>query len=147
MTSANKIIIKDNKLSYEQDPQNRWTLDIDKIKFVGEYTTSAGPLADDWFFVFADTIDQWWQAPTLAVDHEKFWKQLGEKLNCELVPGLFASTNFATRVIYPKILDGQELFVFAKTEVRPKTFWQKIIGVDDNNEHLELTENVKMLFK
>lgn len=145
MTPINKLSIKDDKLVYEQDSQNRWTLYIDKIKFIGEYTTSAGPLADDWFFVFADTFDQWWQATTLSVDHEQFWKQLGQKLDCELAPGLFASTNWATRVIYPKPLVGQELFIVVKTE--PKTFWQKLFGADDDNEHLELTENVKQLFK
>ncbi|WP_131725391.1 hypothetical protein [Chryseobacterium sp. Leaf180] len=147
MTPTNKLTIKDDKVIYEQDPQNMWILDIDKIKFIGEYTTSAGPLADDWFFVFADTLDQWWQAPTLALDHEQFWKQLGEKLNCEIAPGLFASTNWATRVIYPKSLEGQELFVVVKAEAKPKTFWQKLFGSDDNNEHLELTDNVKQLFK
>jgi hypothetical protein len=147
MTRTNKLTIQDDKVVYELDSQNSWTLDIEKIKFIGEYTTTAGSLADDWFFVFADTIDMWWQAPTTAVDHKQFWKQLGQKLNCEIAPGLFASTNWATNVIYPKSLDGQELFVLVKVEAKPKTFWQKLFGADGNHERLELTDNVKQLFK
>jgi hypothetical protein len=147
MTTINKLTIQNDKVVYEQDPQNRWTLDIDIIKFIGEYTTSAGPLADDWFFVFAETIDNWWQAPALAVDHKEFWTQLGAKLKCEIAPGLFASTNWATRVIYPKSLDGQELFLVVKAYTEPKSFWQKLFGTNDDDEHLELTDNVKQLFK
>ena len=147
MTPTNILTIKDEKVVYEQDPQNVWTLDIDKIKFIGEYTTSAGPMADDLFLVFADTIDQWWQAPILAIKHEHFWKQLGEKLNCEIAPGLFASANWATRVIYPKSLEGEELFVVVKAETKPKSFLMKLFGLADDNEHLELTESVKKLFR
>jgi hypothetical protein len=147
MKPINKLTIKGNKVVYELDPQNMWTLDIDKIKLIGEYTTSAGPLADDWFFVFADTCDQWWQAPSPSVDHKQFWKQLGQILNCELTPELVGSTNWATRVIYPKHLNGKELFIEVKTETKPITFWQKLFGAADNNEHIEFTTNVKQLFK
>ncbi|WP_026980980.1 hypothetical protein [Flavobacterium suncheonense] len=147
MIIINKLTILDDKILYELDSQNKWKLDIEKIKFIGEYTTSAGRLAEDWFFVFADTIDQWWQAPSTAIDHEEFWEQLGKKLNCELAPNLFASTNWATRVLYPKTLDGQELFLLIKSEPKPKTFWQKLFKTNNDNVRLELTENVKSLFK
>ena len=147
MTAEKKLTVKANKISCDLDLINQWSLDIDQIKFIGEYTTSAGPFVDDYFFVFADTVDQWWQASTLAVDPETFWKELGEKLNCKLIPGLFASTSWATRVMYPLSLEGQELFKLVKEESKPKTFWQKLFGSSDENERIELTEPVKSLFK
>lgn len=146
MKVENKLRIQDNKVGYEIDPQNKWEIEIDKIKFIGEYTTSAGPIADDWFFVFADTVDQWWQVPASAVDHETFWIEIGEKLKCELAPGLFSSTTWRTRVIYPKALEGQELFNVVKEENKTRTFWQKLFGMDEDDEHLELTDNVRLLF-
>ena len=79
-----KLTIEENRVVFEQDPKNKWTLEIDKIKFIGEYTTDGGPIADDYFFVFADTVDKWWQAPTLSVDHEQFWKELGQRLKSEI---------------------------------------------------------------
>jgi len=143
---TNKLTVINEKIIYEQDPQNKWALDINKIIFIGEYTTSNGPTTNDWFFVFADTIDEWWQAPALSVDHTIFWNELVGKLNCEITPKLFASTNWATRVMYPKTLEGQELYTVVKTKSTPKTFWQKITDSNDDNEHLELTDNVKKLF-
>ncbi|WP_192820971.1 hypothetical protein [Rufibacter sp. LB8] len=143
----NKLAITDNILSYEIDPENKWSLEIDKIKFIGEYTTSAGPMADDWFFVFADSVDQWWQVPALAVDHNNFWTDIGKKLDSEIAPNLFASTSWATSIIYPKSLEKQELFVVVKTEEeKPRTFWQKLFGKGGANTKLELTDKVKQLF-
>jgi hypothetical protein len=144
---VNKLTIQDDRLVFEQDNQKRWTLNINKIKFIGEYTTEAGPFTEDWFFVFADTMNEWWQAPTLAVDHKQFWKQLGQKLNCEMAPGLAASTNWTTRVIYPKSHEGQDMFLVVKTDVKQKTFWRKLFSSSADNEHLELTNNLKQLFK
>ncbi len=142
-----KLTIIDNKIIYEPTPNDKLSLDIDRVKFIGEYTTSGGPTSDDWFFVFADTVDQWRQVPASAVDHKTFWKDIGHKLNCELSPGLFASTSWATRVIYPKHLVGQDLFIVVKSDAKQKTWWQGLVGAADDNEHIELTENVKQLFK
>jgi hypothetical protein len=141
-----KLTIEENRVVFEQDPKNKWTLEIDKIKFIGEYTTNAGPIADDYFFVFADTVDRWWQAPTLSVDHEKFWKELGQRLKFEIAPGLFHSTTWATRVIYPKTLEGQELFKIVKTENKKQNFIQRLLGIGGERERIELTDNVKRLF-
>jgi len=141
-----RLYIQENEIVYEQDPKNKWSIKIDNLKFIGEYTTAEGPLADDYFFVFAEKVDEWWQAPSLAVDHGKFWIELGKKLNIEIAPELFGSTIWASRVIYPKNLEGQELYRIVKTEPKRKSLFQKLFGLEDSDERIELTENVSKLF-
>jgi hypothetical protein len=145
MTAESRLTIQNRKLVYTTGSSTGWTLDIDRIKFVGEYTTANGPWTDDWFFVFAEVEDQWWQVPAEAVDHSIFWALLGQALDCDLAPGLFGSTTWATHVLYPKALEGQDLFVLVNKESRSNTLWQRLFG-SSSNQRVELAAGVKQLF-
>lgn len=146
MSTTDRLVIQDGKVVYMREAEAVWMLELDKIKFVGEYTTAGGPYVDDWFFVFADKVDDWWQASTLVIDHEQFWNELSKVIDSQVAPTLFYSTKWASNVMYPKQLEGQELFVVVPANAKPKSFWQKLFG-SDNDKRLELTDNVKQLFK
>lgn len=135
------LTVRGNEVVYEANGEIQWSLAADELKIVGEYTTSGGPMEDDWFFVFCDTPDgnRLWQATALAVDHKEFWQQLGQRLGCAIAPGLFASTNWASRVIYPPELEGHELFTTVKATSKLKGIWQRIFG----SEKIRLTDEVK----
>ncbi|WP_192823110.1 hypothetical protein [Rufibacter sp. LB8] len=140
-----KLTIEANQVIYEMDPRNKWVMDIGKIKFIGEDTTANGPWEPDYFFVFAEKENEWWQAPNEAVKEMGFWTQLSEKLNCEVGPTLAASTQWATKVLYPVSLAGQEMFEIIQIDQKSKSFWQRIFG-SAATERLVLTENVRKLF-
>lgn len=137
--AADKIIFTDNG-------QTAWTLKIDEIKFIGEYTTNHGPFADDYFFVFAENLKEWWQAPNQAVKNEQFWTNLGLKLGAPIAPNLFASTEWKTNVLFPRNLEGEELFQIIKVDKSKRTIWRRIFGIKTNDEKLELSDNIKKLF-
>ena len=140
-----KLSIEDNSIICEQAGQTLWTLDIDKLKVVGEFTTAAGPLNDDWFMVFADRPDKWRKVPIEAIN-EQFKSQLSQGLKQEITPSLAASAMWATRVIYPKELEGQELFQVTKLGTKPNAFWRRILGNTNAEVNIELTDKVKTLF-
>ena len=142
-----KLYIKGSKLIYELDSENKWELLIEKIKLIGEYTTSAGPYTDDYFFVFIEKEDEWWQAPTTAIEHEAFWRELGLKLGTSLVPGLAASVDWKTRVIFPPELEDKSLFNVIKVNTEDTPFWKRIIGLGSENERLVLSDEAQQLFK
>ncbi|WP_143435122.1 hypothetical protein [Hymenobacter roseosalivarius] len=120
-----------------------WTLDIDKLKVVGEFTTTAGPWNNDWFLVFADKSNEWFEVPFEA-SSKQFWSRLSQKVNQELIPGLAASVTYASRVIYPKELVGKGLFRLTSLGENLSANQQQIAGLNEVN--VEFTNQVKDLF-
>ena len=135
-----------NKLIYEQDHESLWELPIDKIKLIGEYTTSTGPINDDYFFVFAVQEIEWFEAPATAIDHQSFWGELGQKLGARVHAGLANSVTWMTRVMYPTQLEGQELFEI-KEDKREQPLWNKIIRISSDKGRLAFTDDVQKLLK
>ena len=145
------LIIQNNTIVREHEGQILWTMAVDKLKLIGEYTTAAGPMVDDWFFVFAETVefDKLRLATALEIEHTQFWGQLRACLDCgadcKMAPHLFASTSWASRVMYPEKLAGQELFKLVKLESVTKNFWRRLFG-NDADERIELTQEVQQFF-
>jgi hypothetical protein len=137
--------VKDNVIIYEAEDKVLWSIPVSNLVFIGEYTTSAGPYGEDWFIVFAEKVDDVWQSASSMIDHESFWKELSNALNCEIAPALSWSTSWASNVFYPTELNGTELYRIVKTDTQPKTFWQRVFGKTDD-ERIELTDAVKKLF-
>ena len=147
MNQSIELKISKDEINCIENNQIIWTLKISHLKFIGEYTTAQGPFLDDYYFVFSEKEKDWWQAPNQAIKNENFWTDLGIKLGQPIAPHLFASTDWKTNVLFPKNLEGQELFKLVQTGNSKRTFWQRLFGSGINNERLELTDNVKALFK
>ncbi len=94
------------------------------IKVIGEMTTTADPVANDWYLVFVDKDNEQHFIPAYANNMKSFQEQLGVKLDTEIVGTLFASVDFDSNIIYPKELAGQKLLDFKDAE--PKNIWEKI---------------------
>lgn len=52
------LLIENNSVICKQSGKLMWTLAIDKLKVIGEFTTAAGPWNDDWFLVFVDKYNE-----------------------------------------------------------------------------------------
>jgi len=102
-----------NDLIYSSGEKEYWRLPLKKIRAIGEYTTAAGPFLDDYFFVFVtDEPDCWYEASFYAEGRDLFVSGVGRLLGDAITPGLCNSTNWRTRVLWPKSLEGEELFIF-----------------------------------
>jgi hypothetical protein len=140
---SGRTYIKDETIIWDSDEGLVSQIPIKDIKVIGEYTTSAGPMYDDWYFVFIANSDNIIQVSGYATGIQAMLGQLGQRLNSELSGQLANSANWKTNVLWPTSLRGQELF--SLTNRKPSGIWEKIkfkIGLADN-KNVELTDNLK----
>jgi hypothetical protein len=105
----------------------RWSVPIDSIILIAEYTTNEGPWADDYFLVFVTLENQQlyfstcpYSADGIIKAPEGLKKHLGVLVQLDLV----SSTDWRSRVAWPVEMAGTEYFTF--TEVPPKNLAQKL---------------------
>jgi hypothetical protein len=144
---SGRTFIKDGKIIWETD---KWgtlgQIPIKDIKAIGEYTTSAGPLQDDWFFVFILNDKDIRQVSAYATGLEEMLKQVEQIFNADLVGRLASSTDWSTRILWPTKLRGQEIFKII--ERTPTSFWEKAkLKLGLLKQEMELTDNLKDYLK
>ena len=98
-------------LRHERGGRERWRIDVRDIRLVGEFTTALGPFTEDWFVVFMTRkSDKYFEAPVGAIIDRI--PEIGNQLETELVLELFASTDNASRVVWPENLAGEPFINF-----------------------------------
>src|SRR5579862_1255006 len=105
LSSDGKII------RYQLHDQEIWQIALADVVCIGEYTKSAFLLEDDYFLVFGRKNGLWYEASFYAEGRDATIRMIGNALRCELILGLCNSTQFASRILWPKQLEGQPLFV------------------------------------
>ena len=101
------------ELVYSSDAKDYWRLSAADICAIGEYTTAGGPSVDDYFFVFVtDRGAAWYEASFYADGRDEVLSRLSKLLGEDLTTGLCHSTSWKSRVLWPKTLEGKELFTF-----------------------------------
>ncbi len=91
-------------------------LNFDKIVLIGEYVTPEGPFVDDYFIFIVDSAGQ---EIHLSVEEPKtleFLKRASLELDVDLNLQLNNKTDFTSRVMYPKHLQGKAIFEYKKIE-------------------------------
>ncbi len=56
---SGEISFADGVISYRIDGGG-WTVNLQDVRLIGEYTTANGPLIDDYFFVFLTAKENGW---------------------------------------------------------------------------------------
>lgn len=104
----------------------RWTLPIETLVLISEYTTNEGPSIDDYFLVFVTVEEGQFYFSTCsfyADGRDEVVSTLGERLGSPIELGLANSTDWKSRVLWPPELAGKEYFTFK--EVPAETFREK----------------------
>jgi hypothetical protein len=104
-----------------------WTVPVRDIVLVAEYTTNQGPTADDYYLVFvwaANGVLRFATADFYAAGCFETVNLLAKQWGTNLEFGLIHSTDWASRVMWPPELAGQEYFEFR--EARPKTLGERL---------------------
>ncbi len=101
-------------ITYESRHLGSFSLPMADVAVIGEYTTQDGPFFDDWFLVFVRRDGEWFEASMYGEGPEEVRDGLSKSLRAEIHLGLAASTDFASRVLWPPGLLGQPLFEFVK---------------------------------
>lgn len=100
-------------ITYTSQHYGSFSVPLSELAVIGEFTTDNGPYIDDWFLVFVPRGGgQWFEASVYAEGAEAFRDQLSAVLGCSIRGSLFASTDFASRILWPAILADRPLFTF-----------------------------------
>ena len=105
-------ISSDGKIiRYELRDQEIWQIALADVVCIGEYTKPEILLEDDYVLVFGLKNGLWFETSFYDEGRDATMQVVGNALGCELMFGLCNSTNFANRILWPKQLEGQPLFV------------------------------------
>lgn len=123
-SESGRIWFEEGVIRYESRNYGSWAFPLADLKVIGEYTTDNGPFVDDWFLVFVtSSTASWYEASNYAEGLDEFKIELASSLDVESLCGeLAASTDFASRIIWPKSARGQQLFRFTPV---PLPWWRR----------------------
>jgi hypothetical protein len=120
--------IKGSSLECSNDSRTtRWSLQIEDIALMAEYTTSEGPCLDDYFLVFVTVEGNKLYFATCsfyADGRDAALANLQEHLGSPIELVLAGSTEWNSRVLWPPEMVGREYFTF--TEVPAETLRDKV---------------------
>lgn len=102
----------DNILHYLSATFGEWNVPVADIKVIGESTNQDGPLLPDWFIVFVVDSTGWFEVSKSAKGVQECLSKLSEECGSSLSPGLFASTDFDSRTLWPESVIDMPLFEY-----------------------------------
>jgi hypothetical protein len=104
-----------------------WSLPIESIILVAEYTTNEGPYVDDYFLVFVTSEEGELHFSTCSFysgGRDETLSALQQRLGSPISLGLQGSTEWRSRVAWPIKMAETEYFTF--TEAPAKTMTEKL---------------------
>jgi hypothetical protein len=130
------------QIHYLSATYGSWSIPLDSIRVVGEFTNSDGPYLDDYFLVFAsDSRDKWWEASYYAEGRAAVLSTLEPKFSGLSQLGLSNSTSFNSRVLWPAKHHGKPLFVCSKVP-RPDGLSKSIVASLDTLFDVRIAEGL-----
>jgi len=121
-----------------------WSLSINELVLIAEYTTDCGPYDDDYFLVFVafrqGKLDRV-ECPFSAEGLQDAFGALSALLNADLQLQLCASVKWNSTVLWPAELKGVSYYDFRKSE--PMTAWQSLKLSFFPRMEMALSDNVK----
>jgi hypothetical protein len=106
------IRLSEDVITYTSRLYGSFSLPVEEIAVIGEFTTNNGPVIDDWFLVFVCRGGDWFEVSVYSDGSEGVLEGLSTALGANLDLGLVASTDFASRVVWPTEIAGRPLFEF-----------------------------------
>lgn len=109
--NASVLRFHDGTLSLMEGRREAWSIDLARVALIGELTTPDGPIADDYFLVFVVGPEEWCRIPIDAVS-QGVMNALAHTLGCRLEHHLANRTEFASAILWPPALQGEEFIKF-----------------------------------
>ena len=109
-SQSGELSLTDSELCYQARDGSAWTLPVEDIRAIVEFTTADGPVLDDYFLAFVTSTHEWVSASFYAVSCHDIFVELGRRLGADLTFGLCNRATWASRVIWPPELAGEPAF-------------------------------------
>ena len=122
---AGSVFIEAGKLRFASDDYGRWELSLDDVALMGEYTTQDGPMLEDHFFVVVSKAGEEFEIPVTASGADEMLQAICRALDSETVPKLTLNTDFSSRIMAPRSLQDQPLYIF---ETEKKSLLHRIFS-------------------
>jgi len=101
-------------LTFLSESYGHFHLELDDLMVLGEYSTADGPWLEDLFLVFVCRDGNWWECPFGAMGVPGVLSQFEEVWHAHLTVTLGFSTQYKSRIMWPKELADNELYQFTK---------------------------------
>lgn len=116
MTSEqSRVRLEDGLIRFDAPNQSGWEFSVGKIRAIIEYTTEEGPFVSDHFLVFVDGSANEYHLPLDAEGCSELVEQMEKMLESDVNLKLSSSTNFASRVAFPRSIAEAEGYKLEKT--------------------------------
>jgi hypothetical protein len=109
-SDSGELSLTDFEVRYQARDGSTWTVPVEEIRVIAEFTTSDGPALDDYFLAFVTSTHDWVSAPVYAVGCHDALLSLGRRLGADLAFGLCDRATWSSRVIWPPELTGYPAF-------------------------------------
>lgn len=104
--------ILDGEVRYSDGERCQWSVPLNSVRIIGEYTNENGPYADDWLLCLVTDCNSWVEGSVHVPNFAAFMAELCVSMGSEFVVSLARSTTFASRVMWPESIADTELFEF-----------------------------------
>ncbi len=138
------ITLEGNRLAFSAEHYGDWTVSVDNIAVIGEYTTSEGPWLPDYFWVVVQKQGTWHIASNGAKNLATVLGALKRRLGGDWKYGLCGSVDIASHIVWPTVLAGKPLFTFSTL---PITGWRRLLFFLGPDFKIDLTVEVKEYLK
>jgi hypothetical protein len=117
--SSDRFIVGGTALRYESANGASWEVIAEQILCMGEATSEAGPVTEDWYLCFVTDIHGAWLEGSLHAEGRNDALQwLSVRLNCSLEIKLANAPAFRSRVMWPRPLLERPLFQYQVPPLR-----------------------------
>lgn len=106
------LSLVEQTIQYRSSFYPPWSLAVPQLRLIGEYTNEDGPHVSDHFVIFFASNERVYEAPDGAEGVSPVLRSLEEILGDTLAVELTLTTTFASRVMWPRQLEGQPIFNF-----------------------------------
>ena len=134
------LAIQDGEVRYQLNEKTVWSFALSELWLIAEWTNDHGPFGDDYYYVFvAGRPSRLFESPMYS--NPQIINEIGRLLGTRIEVGLANRTDFASRIIWPKELEGRPFFDFSKVS-RGTGLWNRLKDHWKPLVHAELTEEV-----
>jgi len=110
---SGKLSLVGDAIIYSSSTYGEWSLAVDDVRLIGEYTNQSGPYADDYFLVFVpQESDTCYLASFYCEDRDEVWARLAKRFVGLRSFGLVNSADFKSSVLWPVESASRQLFDF-----------------------------------